>query len=84
MYFLHKGVVKNGEKQEAVYGEDAIERYDFAQKKGKTELIATMNTPEKYIPYIADTFPNALDFIKLITESLINKLKIYRSVSHVL
>ena len=84
MYFLHKGVVKNGEKQEAVYGEDAIERYDFAQKKAKTELIATMNTPEKYIPYIADTFPNALDFIKLITESLINKLKIYRSVSHVL
>ena len=84
MYFLHKGVVKNGEKQEAVYGEDAIERYDFAQKKGKTELIATMNTPEKYIPYIADTFPNALDFIKLITESLINKLKIYRSVTHVL
>ena len=84
MYFLHKGEVKNGEKQEAVYGEDAIERYDFAQKKDKTELIATMNTPEKYIPYIADTFPNALDFIKLITESLINKLKIYRSVSHVL
>ena len=84
MYFLHKGVVKNGEKQEAVYGEDAIERYDFAQKKAKTELIATMNTPEKYIPYIADTFPNALDFIKLITESLINKLKINRSVSHVL
>ena len=54
------------------------------KKKGKTELIATMNTPEKYIPYIADTFPNALDFIKLIAESLINKLKINRSVSHVL
>ena len=34
MYFLHKGEVKHGEKQEAVYGEDAIERYYFAQKKG--------------------------------------------------
>ena len=43
-----------------------------------------MNKPEEYIPYIADTFPNALDFIKLIAESLINKLKINRSVSHVL
>ena len=84
MYFLLKGEVKNGEKQGAIYGEDAIERYYFAQKKGKTELITTMNKPEEYIPYIADTFPNALDFIKLITESLINKLKIYRSVTHVL
>ena len=84
MYFLHKGEVKHGEKQEAIYGEDAIGHSDLAEKNGKTELIATMNTPEKYIPYIADTFPNALDFIKLITESLINKLKIYRSVSHVL
>ena len=84
MYFLLKGEVKNGEKQEAIYGEDAIERYDFAEKNDKTELISTTNTPEEYIPYIGDTFPNALDFIKLITESLINKLKIYRSVTHVL
>ena len=58
--------------------------YTIFLKKGKTERIANMNKPEEYIPYIADTFPDALDFIKLIAENLINKLKIYRSVSHVL
>lgn len=69
MYFLHRGEVKNGEIQEAIYSEDALERYDLAEKDGKTELIATMNAPEEYIPYIAGTFPKALDFIKLNAES---------------
>jgi len=33
-----------------------------------------MDMTEEYIPYIAGTFPKALDFIKLITESLKKKL----------
>lgn len=33
MYFLHKGEVKHGEKQEAIYGEDAIGLYDFSEKR---------------------------------------------------
>lgn len=56
-------------KQEAIYGGDTIKNYDLAEKDFKTELIVTMDTTEEYIPYIAGTFPEALDFIKLITES---------------
>lgn len=68
MYFLHKGEVVNGEKQPESYGEEAIERYDLAEKDGVTSLTATMNAPEDYIPYFAEVFPKALEKVKEIAE----------------
>ena len=68
MYFLHLGEYKDGEKQEGTFGEDAIEQYDLVEKDGKTELTVTMNVPEDYIPYFAETFPKALGKVKEMVE----------------
>ena len=68
MYFLHLGEYKDGEKQEGTFGEDAIEQYDLEEKDGKTELTVTMNVPEDYIPYFAETFPKALGKVKEMVE----------------
>lgn len=69
MYFLHKGEIQNGEKQAETYDENAVERYDLVESGGKTELTATMNAPEDYIPYFADVFPIALEKVKDIAEN---------------
>ena len=61
MYFKHKGEVHSGEKQQATYGNEAIEQYDLTETDGKTELTATMNAPEEYIPFFAEVFPKALE-----------------------
>ena len=68
MYFLHLGEYKDGEKQEGTFGEEAIEQYDLVEKGGKTELTVTMNVPEDYIPYFAETFPKALGKVKEMVE----------------
>lgn len=68
MYFLHLGEYKDGEKQEGTFGEDAIEQYDLVEKDVKTELTVTMNVPEDYIPYFAETFPKALGKVKELAE----------------
>ena len=68
MYFLHLGEYKDGEKQEGTFGEEAIEQYDLVEKDGKTELTVTMNVPEDYIPYFAETFPKALGKVKEMVE----------------
>lgn len=68
MYFLHLGEYKNGEKQGATYGEDAIERYDLEEKDNSTILTVTMNAPEEYIGYFTNTFPKALEKVKEIAE----------------
>ena len=68
MYFKHLGEITNGEKQEAIYGEEAIERYDLKEEDGKTNLTATMNAPEEYIIYFSRVFPSALEKIKGIAE----------------
>ena len=68
MYFLHLGEYKDGEKQEGTFGEEAIEQYDLVEKDGKTELTVTMNVPEDYIPYFAETFPKALGKVKELAE----------------
>lgn len=68
MYFKHKGDIKAGQKQPETYGDDATERYDLEEKNGGTELTATMNAPEDYIPYFADVFPKALETVKQIAE----------------
>ena len=69
MYFLHRGEIKDGVKQEASGWDDAIERYDLIEKDGKTLLTATMNAPEEYIGYFANTFPKALEIVKNIAEN---------------
>ena len=69
MYFKHLGEIKNGQKQEASYGEEAIERYDLIEENGKTILTATMNAPEEYIIYFSRVFPTALEKIKEIAEN---------------
>ena len=69
MYFKHLGEIKNGEKQEISYGDEAIERYDLLQENGKTILTATMNAPEEYIIYFSRVFPTALEKIKEIAEN---------------
>ena len=68
MYFLQLGEYKDGEKQEGTFGEDAIEQYDLVEKDGKTELTVTLNVPEDYIPYFAETFPKALGKVKEMVE----------------
>lgn len=68
MYFLHQGEIKNGQEQDATYGEDAIERYDLDENAGVTSLTASMNAPEEYIGYFANTFPKALEKVKKISE----------------
>lgn len=69
MYFRHLGEVHTGKKQEPSYGDEAIERYDVQEKNGATELTATMNAPEEYIPYFAEVFPKALEQIKSMAEN---------------
>lgn len=68
MHFRHLGEVREGEKQEPTYGEEAIEHYDLTQTAGGTQLTATMNAPEEYIPYFAEVFPKALENVKSIAE----------------
>lgn len=68
MYFLHKGDVKEGEKQAETYGDEAIERYDLTEKGNHTELTATLNAPDEYLTYFADVFPKALEKLKLLAE----------------
>ena len=60
--------MKEGERQPGTFGEEAIERYDLVENNGKTSLSVTMNVPEDYIPYFADTFPKALEIVKEIAE----------------
>ncbi len=69
MYFRHLGEVINGEKQEEIYGEEAIEYYDLVERDDITELTATLKTSEDYIPYFAETFPKALEKVKEIAEN---------------
>lgn len=69
MYFKHLGEIKNGEKQEISYGDEAIERYDLIEENGKTILTATMNAPEEYIIYFSRVFPTAVEKIKEIAEN---------------
>lgn len=69
MHFRHLGEVKNGEKQEENYGEEAIEQYDLVEKGDVTELTATLNAPEEYITYFTDVFPKALEKVKQIAEN---------------
>lgn len=68
MYFKHLGDIKDGEKQEVSYGEEAIEKYDLKEENGKTILTATMNAPEEYLIYFSNTFPAVLEKIKEIAE----------------
>ena len=70
IYFLHKGEVVSGEKQGETYGSEAIERYDLVEKDGKVSLSETMNAPEEYISYFANTFPVALEKVKEIAEKI--------------
>lgn len=68
MYFLHQGEVVKGEKQEGTFGEEAIERYDLVENNGIISLSMTLNAPEEYIGYFANTFPDALEKVKEIAE----------------
>ena len=69
MYFLHYGEYKNVEEQEAIYGKDAIERYDLSENEGVTTIFVTMNAPGEYIGYFAETFPKALELVKKIAKN---------------
>lgn len=68
MYFQHKGEVLKGIEQEAAYGDEAIERYDLAEKEGVTTLTATLNTTEEFIQYFTGVFPEAMQKIKTLAE----------------
>lgn len=68
MYFRHLGEVKEGAEQDPTYGDDAIERYDLVEADGKITVTATMNAPEEYLGYFANTFPKALEKVKEIAE----------------
>lgn len=68
MYFLHKGEVLKGENQPVTYDSDAIENYDLEEIDGSVELSVTMNAPEDYIGYFANTLPKALEEIKKTAE----------------
>ena len=67
-----KGIVENGKKifeGEKVQGlDEAVEKYSFKQKGALTELNIEINAYEELEQYFNETWPNALNRIKSISE----------------
>ncbi len=67
-HFRHLGEVLAGEKQEAIYGEEAIEHYDLTEDNGRVSLTATLNITDEYLAHFSEIFPRALQKVKEIAE----------------
>lgn len=73
MSFKHLGVVKNGKEEpldvETKKWSGAIESYTLNEQEGMTELIVELDMTEEHKNYFEETFPKALEKIKVLSET---------------
>ncbi len=73
MSFKHLGMVKNGvedTESEAVKGwAGALENYTLTEVNGTTELTVDMDITEDFQSYFTETFPKALEQVKVLSEN---------------
>jgi len=66
--FKHLGDIIDFNEQEIANWENAIESYELTEYENGTLLKVFVDTLEKYIPFMEETFPKALLKLKEITE----------------
>ncbi len=66
--FKHLGDIIDFKEQEIANWENAIESYELTENENGTLLKVFVDTLEKYIPFMEETFPKALLKLKEITE----------------
>lgn len=66
--FKHLGDIIDFNEQEIANWENAIESYELTENENGTLLKVFVDTLEKYIPFMEETFPKALLKLKEITE----------------
>ncbi|NBR13321.1 MAG: hypothetical protein EBQ94_03005 [Flavobacteriales bacterium] len=66
--FKHLGDIIDFKEKEIANWENAIESYELTEYENGTLLKVFVDTLEKYIPYMEETFPKALLKLKEITE----------------
>ncbi|OGD21222.1 MAG: ATPase [Candidatus Aminicenantes bacterium RBG_16_63_16] len=68
----HLGLVQNGEEDtssDAAKGwAGGYENYTFKEKEGGTEVIVDLNTPDEFKKMLEDTWPQALQKLKALSE----------------
>src|SRR3712207_5518984 len=73
MSFKHLGEVKNGvedTKSEKVKGwKGALENYTLKEVDGKTELLVEMDANDDFKSFLMQTFPEAIEQVKVLAES---------------
>ena len=73
MSFKHLGMVKNGvedTESETVKGwAGALENYTLTEVNGTTELTVDMDITEDFQSYFTETFPKALEQVKVLSEN---------------
>lgn len=73
MAFRHLGTMKGGKEQpeteETKSWAGAMETYTLKENNGQTELLVSVDTVESFEQYMRDTFPKALEKVKLLSES---------------
>jgi hypothetical protein len=62
--FKHLGEILDFKEQENKSWENAIESYELIEKDKGTNLKVAVDTLEKYIPFMEETFPKALSALK--------------------
>ena len=72
MEFTHLGTLKNGEEQpedeESKKWKGSKESYTLKESNGKTELSVSVDTVEEYASHFENSFPKALEAVKLMSE----------------
>ncbi|MEO6168892.1 MAG: SRPBCC domain-containing protein [Chitinophagales bacterium] len=68
MSFKHLGELKDGKEQPASEWSGALENYTLKETAGVTELTVEMEVTDDFAKYFKDTFPQALEKIKSLSE----------------
>jgi len=68
MSIEHLGMIKDGKEDLNHEWSGAKENYNLSEKDGKTELLITMDSNAEMQTYFEETWPKALDKIKLLSE----------------
>ncbi|PWS31545.1 SRPBCC family protein [Pedobacter paludis] len=69
MSIEHLGMIKDGKEDLNHEWSGAKENYNLSEKDGKTELLITMDSNAEMQAYFEETWPKALDKIKLLSEN---------------
>jgi uncharacterized protein YndB with AHSA1/START domain len=67
--FRHLGEILNFKEQENKSWENAIESYELTENDKGTNLKVAVDTLEKYISFMEQTFPKALSALKNLSEN---------------